>query len=98
MLSAHPKIEDVANVRLLVWQPLCCERWPLERASIEHVIEEDGVLLPYLVLLVDDLVLDLLLVLHLARVESVCVYMLALCHGSPTSQGDVLKARSQGES
>jgi hypothetical protein len=62
---------ESSSIRFLVWQPLCGESRPLERTPIEHVVEEDGVLLPYLVLLVDDLVLDLLLVLHLTRVNGV---------------------------
>lgn len=66
-------------IRFLVGQPLRGESWPFESAAIEHVVEEDGVLLPYFVLLVDDLVLNLFLVLHLAGVERVYSRVLATC-------------------
>jgi hypothetical protein len=69
-VSEH-QLFGLLSIRFLVGQPLCGESRPFERTPVEHVVEEDGVLLPYLVLLVDDLVLDLLLVLHLASVYGV---------------------------
>lgn len=66
------RLMESLSIRFLVGQPLGRESRPFERASVQHVVEEDRVLLPYLVFLVDDLVLDLFLVLHLALFELIC--------------------------
>jgi hypothetical protein len=51
-----------ARLFLYVWQPLSGEGGPLERTAVHDVVQEHAVLLPYLVLLIDELVLDDLLV------------------------------------
>jgi hypothetical protein len=57
-VGAHVLAGDLLHVG----QPLCAKGGPLEGAAVEDVVEQDRVFLPYLVLLVDEFVLDLLLV------------------------------------
>jgi hypothetical protein len=43
---------------LNIGQPLGCEGGPFQGSAVDDIVEEYGVLLPDLVLFVDDLVLD----------------------------------------
>lgn len=43
---------------LHIGQPLGCEGGPFQSSTVDDVVQEDGILLPDLVLFVDDLVLD----------------------------------------
>jgi hypothetical protein len=54
--------EGRARNILYVWQPLSGQGRPLERTAVHDVVQEDAVLLPDLVLLINELVLDNLLV------------------------------------
>jgi hypothetical protein len=54
--------EGRARNILYVWQPLSCQGRPLERTAVHDVVQEDTVLLPDLVLLIDELVLYNLLI------------------------------------
>lgn len=54
--------EGRARNILHIWQPLGGQGRPFERTAVHDVVKEDTVLLPDLVLLIDELVLDNLLV------------------------------------
>lgn len=62
-----------ARHRLNVRQPLRGESGPLQGAAVHDIVEEDGVLLPDFVLLVDHLVFDLRIGGHVAQSRSILV-------------------------
>jgi hypothetical protein len=45
-------------VEKFIGQPLSCESGPFQGSAVDDIVEKDGILLPDLVLFVDDLVLD----------------------------------------
>jgi hypothetical protein len=59
-------------VRFLVGQPLRSECGPVERPSVQEIVEEDRVLLPNLILLVDSLLLNGLLLALFLGIKCIC--------------------------
>lgn len=65
---------------LHIRKPLSCQGGPVEGTAVHEVVEEDGVLLPDLVLLVDELVLHDFLVVLLGRVAChLCIVVSRCC-------------------